>query len=281
MKQIILSRVLTLLFFLFLLSSSVYAGDLFYSKPGDVLKLIIKDKPEIKSISARYLNRNVKFFKLGTKWRGLFSSMPEKKPGKYPLVLKVETTSGDCESFHNQVRLARKKFPTVYFTLKPGKKKLLTGSTIADEWTQIEKYLIVKQPEQLWERRFVKPVPGIITMGFGRREFVNKKRRGYHRGVDFRAAVGTKVKAVNSGQVVFAKQLKAFGGTIIIDHGQGVHSLYFHLSEFLVSSGSLVKKGQYVAKTGNSGISSGPHLHWGLSVNNVRVNPLQWTKQVM
>jgi len=276
MKRIALSSL-----FLIVFTAIAFSASIDRSYPGDVFKVIIKDNPEIKSISATFLNRKVIFFRTGQKWRGLFPSMPERRAGRYPLKIKVEKKDGKIETFNKEIKLVSKKFPTVYFTLKPSKKKLLTGSTIADEWAEIEKYLIVKRPEQSWERRFIKPVPGIITMGFGRREYINKKRRGCHRGVDFRAAIGTKVKAVNRGVLVFAKRLKAFGGTIIIDHGQGVHSLYFHLSEFLVPVGYVVPKGEYIAKTGNSGISSGPHLHWGLTVNNVRVNPLQWTKKVM
>ena len=93
--------------------------------------------------------------------------------------------------------------------------------------------------------------------------------------------IGTKVKAANNGKVVFAQKLSAFGGTIVIDHGQGVHTLYFHLSKFLAVVGQEVSKGTVIALSGNSGISSGPHLHWGMSVHDLRVNPLQWTKTAM
>lgn len=251
------------------------------SNPGDVFKIIVPDNQEIQGISASFLGRQIEFFKTGEKWRGLFPSMPEQKSGSYPITLEIRKSNGVCEKIHKQAKLVWKKFPAVYFTLPPSRKKLMAGSTVNDEWSEIEKILLKKNPSQLWLGRFIMPVPGIVTMSFGEREFVNKKRRGCHRGADFRAAVGTPVRAVNSGEVVFTGQLRAFGGTMIIDHGQGVHSLYFHLSKFLVPSGTVVSKGEYVAKTGNSGISSGPHLHWGLSVNNVRVNPIQWTKQIM
>ena len=122
------------------------------------------------------------------------------------------------------------------------------------------------------------PVNGSVSMLFGTREFVNRKPRGQHRGLDLAVPAGTEVGAANSGKVVFAQKLKAFGGTVVIDHGQGIHSLYFHLSKFLAQVGDDVTKGQLVALSGNSGISTGPHLHWGMSVHNLRVDPLQWTK---
>jgi murein DD-endopeptidase MepM/ murein hydrolase activator NlpD len=81
--------------------------------------------------------------------------------------------------------------------------------------------------------------------------------------------------------VVFADDLKAFGGTVVIDHGQGVNTLYFHLSKIGVTVGQSIKKGEAIGLTGNTGISSGPHLHWGLSVHNVRVDPNQWVVTVM
>jgi murein DD-endopeptidase MepM/ murein hydrolase activator NlpD len=96
--------------------------------------------------------------------------------------------------------------------------------------------------------------------------------------VDIAAAVGTKVKAPNAGKVVFGEKLKAFGGTMVLDHGQGVHTLYFHLSKLLAEVGAKVEKGTVIALSGNTGVSSGAHLHWGMSVHNLRVDPIQWTK---
>jgi murein DD-endopeptidase MepM/ murein hydrolase activator NlpD len=115
-------------------------------------------------------------------------------------------------------------------------------------------------------------------MVFGTQEYVNRKKRGQHRGFDIAVPIGTKVKAANNGKVVFAQKLAAFGGTVVLDHGQGVHTLYFHLSRFLVDVGQAVGKGEGIALSGNSGISSGPHLHWGMSVHNLRVDPNQWTR---
>jgi murein DD-endopeptidase MepM/ murein hydrolase activator NlpD len=84
------------------------------------------------------------------------------------------------------------------------------------------------------------------------------------------------ILAINAGQVVLAQSFQVFGGTVVIDHGQGIHSLYYHLSKILVQPGQMVKKGQVLGKMGTTGVSSGVHLHLGISVYNVRVDPRQW-----
>jgi murein DD-endopeptidase MepM/ murein hydrolase activator NlpD len=145
----------------------------------------------------------------------------------------------------------------------------------------VEKTLTKENPEKFWGKNFLRPVGGIVTMAYGTREFVNKKYSARHRGIDYRAKIGTIVRAPCSGKIVFVEHLKAFGGTMVIDHGQGVQSIFFHLSKFLAEVGTSVEKGQRVAKTGNSGISTGPHLHYGLSVNNVRVDPTLWIKGII
>ena len=68
---------------------------------------------------------------------------------------------------------------------------------------------------------------------------------------------------------------------MVVDHGQGIHTLYFHLSRFVAEVGQNVSKGAVIAFSGNSGVSSGPHLHWGMSVQNLRVDPMQWVKYEM
>ena len=111
--------------------------------------------------------------------------------------------------------------------------------------------------------------------------YINKKYRNRHRGWDFRAPIGTKIRASNNGVVVLIDKFKAFGGTVVLDHGQGVFSLFFHLSKFLIKEGDYLEKGDVLGLTGNTGVSSGPHLHWGLSVHNVRVEPKSWVLTVM
>lgn len=97
-----------------------------------------------------------------------------------------------------------------------------------------------------------------------------------HRGVDYGVPQRTPVYAAQNGIITVAEQMKVHGGTILIDHGQGVVSIYNHLDEILVKKNQYVTKNSLIAYSGNTGLSTGPHLHYGLSVHDVRVNPKEW-----
>ena len=127
----------------------------------------------------------------------------------------------------------------------------------------------------MFSGKFIKPLEGKITSAFGSYRLYNGKKLGDHRGVDIGGnPIGTPIKASNSGKVIFAKKLPTLGSAIIIDHGQGIHSLYMHMSKILVSMGDFVKKGQIIGKVGSTGLSTGPHLHWGISIHDTRINPM-------
>jgi len=97
-----------------------------------------------------------------------------------------------------------------------------------------------------------------------------------HRGIDYRAAMGTPVHAAQNGIVVVADKMQVNGNIVVIDHGRGVMSIYSHLDEILVKKGQYVTKNALIARSGNTGLSTGPHLHFGLSVHDIRVNPEEW-----
>lgn len=131
-------------------------------------------------------------------------------------------------------------------------------------------------PSPLWESAFDKPLESATTSPFGNRRLFNGKLASYHSGMDFRAGVGTPVKASNRGIVRLAKNLFYAGKTILIDHGAGVFTIYAHLSQFGVATDQPVKKGQVIGWSGQSGRVSGPHLHWGVKLNGQNVAPLQF-----
>ncbi|MCJ7663701.1 MAG: M23 family metallopeptidase, partial [Desulfobacterales bacterium] len=127
--------------------------------------------------------------------------------------------------------------------------------------------------ERLWHLPFIKPVDGPITGAFGLRRIINGQDRSPHNGVDIAAPQGTEVVACNSGMVVFAEELYLSGKTIIIDHGFGLYSMYFHLSEMRVKEGDAVAIGDCIGLVGATGRVTGPHLHWGIRLLKARVDP--------
>jgi len=130
-------------------------------------------------------------------------------------------------------------------------------------------------PQVLWEGKFRLPLNDVTTGGnFGRRRVLNGQARSPHSGVDFPALSGTPVFASQSGNVVLAEELYYSGNTVVIDHGYGIYTLYAHLSAVGVKEGDKVEAGAEIGKVGATGRVTGPHLHWGLTIQHARVNGL-------
>ncbi|WP_297938004.1 M23 family metallopeptidase [uncultured Campylobacter sp.] len=131
-----------------------------------------------------------------------------------------------------------------------------------------------------FDSKFILPMSSAVTSPFGTARVFNGTLKSYHGGTDFRAAVGTFVIAANDGVVVIAKDRYYAGGSVVIDHGEGIYTQYYHLSALNVKVGQSVKKGDTIALSGASGRVSGPHLHFGVIVGGVQVNPINFVKKI-
>jgi murein DD-endopeptidase MepM/ murein hydrolase activator NlpD len=133
--------------------------------------------------------------------------------------------------------------------------------------------------KRYWAEPLAVPVGGCMTSPFGVKRYLNGKATGgFHGGLDQRSPAGKPVHAVEAGVVKIVREWNLHGRTIGIDHGQGLESMYLHLSKFAVAEGAVVKKGDVIGYVGSTGRSTAPHLHWTLYVNGVPVNPLDWVK---
>lgn len=144
---------------------------------------------------------------------------------------------------------------------------------IRRERERLDSVFAASSPARLWEGPFVQPVAGGITSPFGYRRVVNGLARAPHTGTDLRAALGTEVGAANHGRVVFLGDFFFSGKSLVLDHGAGLFTLYFHLSEFKAPAGGLVRKADIIGLSGMSGRVTGPHLHWGARINKARIDP--------
>jgi hypothetical protein len=128
--------------------------------------------------------------------------------------------------------------------------------------------------ERLWRGPFVKPVAGDEPgTGFGARRVINGQLRAPHTGVDYRAPTGASVRAANAGRVALVDEFFFPGRLVVIDHGLGLHTLYFHLDTVSVSEGQVVERGQGIGTVGATGRATGPHLHFGAHIGEARVDP--------
>jgi murein DD-endopeptidase MepM/ murein hydrolase activator NlpD len=125
----------------------------------------------------------------------------------------------------------------------------------------------------LWSGDFVPPLDSTITETFGVRRVFNGAVRSEHKGLDFRAAPGTELKAANRGKVLLARDLFYEGNCVVLDHGQGLLTLYMHLSRVAVHEGEMVESGQVLGETGATGRVTGPHLHMSALWQGVAVDP--------
>jgi len=157
--------------------------------------------------------------------------------------------------------------------VKLSKKDLLR---VAQEKKEIQRIYANSSDTRLWYGSFEKPIAGDTTSAFGTRRLLNGQHRSQHRGTDFRADDGTPVKASNSGIVSLARNLFYSGEIVIVDHGLGIFTNYAHLSKIEVIEGQHIARGDQIGRTGSTGRVSGPHLHWGVKVGGVYVDPLQF-----
>ncbi|WP_457639256.1 M23 family metallopeptidase [Persephonella sp.] len=172
------------------------------------------------------------------------------------------------------IKIHQKKYPVSRITVKERKKTKELLKRIQDEYRLIRKVLSIKTTPLFTEDRFIPPLKKlVVSTPFGAKRIINGKKRSIHWGTDFSAPEGTPVYATLTGRVVLARELFYTGKTVIINHGGGLFSLYAHLSQINVKEGQTVKGGQVIGKVGSTGRSTGPHLHFGIYLNGLRVDP--------
>lgn len=199
------------------------------------------------------------------------------EPGSY--ILNV-TFSDELESIEIEriISIQGTNYPSTQIHLPADLTTLLNPETVEAERVILNTVFGGFTRKRLWDGAFAVPAYGNPTSLFGeRRSFDASGTDDYHRGHDIAASIGTPVKAAQHGVVVLAEPLHVRGNTVVMDHGRGVYSAYLHLSSINVTVGDLLETGDKLGAVGNTGLSTGPHLHWEIRVLNVPVNPLQWT----
>ncbi|MFO7729013.1 MAG: M23 family metallopeptidase [Desulfonatronovibrio sp.] len=197
------------------------------------------------------------------------------RSGDYPLELVFDLPEGTLNKTV-VVSIVDKDFPAQHLSLP---ESMVTPPQEVIDRIIKERNLTVNALNTLthnryWTEEFVRPVPGEISSRFGVRRFLNDQPRSPHKGVDFRGAEGTPVKALDSGQVILTGDFYYGGQTVIMDHGLGLQSLYMHLSKIEISEGDYISRGEQVGLVGMTGRSTGPHLHFGVYILGEAVDPL-------
>jgi murein DD-endopeptidase MepM/ murein hydrolase activator NlpD len=233
------------------------------------------------SLSGTFLDWTIPFAKEGDAYYALIGIHAMQKTGLFPMTITATDEGGRQTSMTTSVQVIAGKF--FYETIYVPKELqgLLAPDLVTGERDRLASVFGGFTPQRYWNGLFMLPTTGRITSQFGsRRTYVGGVFNNYHEGLDFWGMTGTPVYAPAKGVIAFAGRLTVRGNAVIIDHGWGVYSGLYHLSETDVRVGQPVAQGQVVAKIGSTGLSTGSHLHWDVRIRNMNVDPLQWTRRV-
>lgn len=207
---------------------------------------------------------------------GSFGLMPvpvAQKPGEYPLELLDKAGAVVAAA---SVEVLNAHFPKQNVVIEQSLTELKPSP---GETETVTAFRNTVSEVRYWSEPLALPVRGCMTSPFGVQRYMNGKPTGsFHGGIDQRSPAGTPIHAASGGVVKIVRDWNLHGRTVAIDHGQGLESVYQHMSKPAVSEGAVVKTGDVIGYVGSTGRSNAPHLHWSLYVNGEPVNPLDWVK---
>ena len=235
--------------------------------PGGVAVLDLGDQAQAPKV--RYQGKPVLTIREdGQRWIAIVGIPLSVKPGTQ----QVQIEGGQSLAFE----VGAKHYTEQRITLKnqqqvnPNAKNLSRIERELAEQTRAYRQFSARQPSNLL---FDKPVDGPLSSPFGLRRFFNGEERNPHSGLDFAASRGTSIKAPAAGKVILIGDYFFNGRTVFLDHGQGLISMFCHLSAIDVKLGDEIPRGGHLGKVGATGRATGPHLHWNVSLNDARVDP--------
>jgi murein DD-endopeptidase MepM/ murein hydrolase activator NlpD len=205
-------------------------------------------------------------------------------PGFYPLTVAYTTGRGVPVARTWWLTVAPGSYETQAIIVSDEKSDLLAPDLVTAELERVTNVWSVISPDLTLSGPFLRPVAAQweTSSPFGtRRAYGGGEVNGYHAGQDFAAPAGAEVRAPAAGVVAMAVPMDVRGNAILLDHGRGVFSGYWHLSEFKVTEGQIVAPGDLIGLVGTTGLSTGNHLHWELRINGVAVDPMQFLEQNM
>jgi murein DD-endopeptidase MepM/ murein hydrolase activator NlpD len=237
-------------------------------------ELIVISTPHAKSVRGEWLGKKIEFFQRGDTWVALAGIDVEASPGATTLKIIAQTGSEDRD-LSQTIEVRPAHYRTGALTVSP--KFVEPGpeeqKEIAADADIKEKVFKSSADKPLWRGSFRAPVLAKPTDSFGTRRMFNGKLASIHKGMDYRAAKGTVVRASNSGVVVLARPLYYEGNCVIIDHGLGLYTLSMHFSRIDVHEGQRVVAGDKLGLSGATGRVTGPHLHWAVRWEGAYLDP--------
>jgi murein DD-endopeptidase MepM/ murein hydrolase activator NlpD len=237
--------------------------------PGDIMTVTVKgaDSP----VEGKFGDKKIYFNPSKDSFKAVLGIDLFTEPGTYNLDISINGTI-----LSRAVTVIKKAYPVQKLTLPKEMVELSPENEARVEREQLKMAAIwPNETGRVWGGDFMNPREGEIVTTFGVRRVINKIPKSPHSGVDVEAEEGEEVHAPNNGVAVLIDEQFYSGKSLILDHGQGIYTMFFHLSKILVTPGQQVKKGDVIALVGSTGRSTGAHLHWGVRMQGARVDPLE------
>jgi murein DD-endopeptidase MepM/ murein hydrolase activator NlpD len=250
-------------------------------KQGDAVWIKVKSQKNIVSGTIQLNNKTFKLFKRTNTNQYHYLScigIPRNtKPKQTPLKFKLTFKDGSQYQTKLPLAIQSANFKKEHIKLKPKKYKLSQNkSGIKSESRLIGKKFRLFTPSKKFSGPFKWPLKGRVTSEFGHQRIYNNTPSWSHSGIDISGKTGAPIYAAQSGTVVLSKALPIHGKTVMINHGWGIISIYNHLHKLNVKTNDNLSKGDIIGTVGSTGIATGSHLHFGVSIQGVRINPKPW-----
>jgi len=245
-------------------------------RQGDVTMVFVTGLPDAKAVEGSLAGQPLTFFPYGDGQAALAGIDLEARPGMATWRVGVMDARDQPLKASGRLQIRARKFPVQRLTL-PREMVELDAPTlqrVEEESKRLRTLYATITPERHWRGRFAKPV-GVPDAGegFGARRIINGLARAPHAGLDYSADAGTPVVAANAGRVALVAEYFFPGRLVVLDHGLGLYTLYFHLERADVADGDRVDRGQIIGRVGASGRATGPHLHFSAHLRQTRIDP--------
>jgi len=245
-------------------------------RQGDVAMVFVAGPPGAKAVEGSVAGWPLTFFPYGEAYAALAGIDLEARPGMATWRVGMVDADDRPLTASGRLQIRARRFPVQRLTL-PREMVELDAPTlrrVEEESGRLRTLYATITPQRLWRGRFTKPV-GVPDAGegFGARRIINGQVRAPHAGLDYSADTGTPVVAANAGRVALVADYFFPGRLVVLDHGLGLYTLYFHLEQAEVADGDRVERGQIIGRVGASGRATGPHLHFAAHLRQTRVDP--------
>lgn len=244
---------------------------------GSPIVFRVKLPLKVAALSGKWFDHDVffSFDRRSKTWYGIAGVTLETKPGKYELMLTGEASAGKQLSWQKSVHVGKGKYRQIAVTVpkqftEPSPEQ---QQEIKEEQTLKHETFARTGPEQEWSGDFLPPVKAQISDVFGTARIFNGETQSVHQGLDYAVPEGTPVDALNRGKVLLARLLFFEGNCVVLDHGQGLMTIYMHLSKIEVKEGEQVNRSQKIGLSGGTGRATGPHLHVAVRWQGIYLDP--------